>query len=77
MPGGYIHSMGGLRQYMTCGNCQIVCWGDKKETAKNIKMLHGSGCVLQKPDGSLYAQPAAEAAEAFERMNQEWKRLFF
>ena len=37
MPGGYTHSIGGLKQYMTCGNCQIVCWGDKKETAKILK----------------------------------------
>jgi len=78
MPGGYVHpSLGGVRQYMTCGNCQIVCWGEKKETAKNIKLLHKSGCVFQKPDGSLYALPHEEAAIYFEEMETDRKKLFF
>ena len=77
MPGGYEHSaLKGSKQYMTCGNCQIVCWGDKKETAKNVKLLHRSGCVLQRPDGSLYALPPEEAAQAFEKIEPERKQLY-
>jgi len=78
MPGGYTHpALGGIRQYMTCGNCQIVCWGDKKETAKNLKLLHKSGCVLQREDGSLYALPAQEAQAEFAQMDAERKNFYF
>lgn len=77
MPGGYTHpAAGGIRQYMTCGNCQIVCSGDKEETARNLKLLHKSGCVLQRPDGSLYALPPEEAAAAFEKMDKERKKFY-
>jgi len=77
MPGGYTHpAAGGIRQYMTCGNCQVVCCGDKQETSKNLKLLHNSGCVFQKPDGELYAAPAEEAETVFEEMDQEHKRLY-
>jgi hypothetical protein len=61
---------------MTCGNCQIVCWGDKKETAENVKLLHNSGCALQKPDGELYAIPPQDAEAAFEAMKPERRALY-
>lgn len=77
MPGGYAHSaLNGAKQYMTCGNCQIVCWGDKKETAHNVKLLHHSGCVLQRPDGALYVLPPEEATQAFTEMEPERRRLY-
>lgn len=77
MPGGYEHSaLKGAKQYMTCGNCQLVCGGDRKETTKRVKLLHQSGCVLQREDGSLYARPAGEAEREFERMPEERKRLY-
>ncbi len=60
----------------TCGNCQIICWGDKKETAKNLKLLQKSGCILQRPDGSLYAVPPEEAAMEFEKMDPERRKLY-
>jgi hypothetical protein len=66
----------GANLNMTCGNCQIVCWGDKKETAHNVKLLHTSGCVIQKPDGSLSVLPADQAREAFEAMDPEHKKLY-
>ncbi len=78
MPGGYQHTaLKGARQYLTCGNCQISCWGDKKETAKNVKLLKSSGCVLQRKDGTLYALPPDEAAIVFEEMDPDHKKLYF
>jgi len=78
MPGGYeTPALQGIKQYMTCGNCQLVCFGNKKETAKNLKLLHKSGCVLQRPDGSLYALPPEEAAIVFEEMEPEHKKLYY
>jgi epoxyqueuosine reductase QueG len=77
MPGGYEHiAIQGAKEYMTCGNCQIICWGDKKETAKNVKLLMNSGCVLQKPNGDLFVLPADEAKAAFEKMDPDHKRLY-
>jgi len=60
---------------LTCGNCQIVCWGDPKETAKNYKILVNSGCIIQREDGSMEAFPPDKAKEEFEKMplkRQRW-----
>jgi epoxyqueuosine reductase len=79
MPGGYQNPalQNGQKTYMTCGNCQIVCWGAKKETAKNIKLLHNSGCVLQRPDGSLYSLPPEEAEMVFKKTAAESQKLYY
>ena len=77
MPGGYSHPAApDARQYLTCGNCQIVCFGNRAETAANVKLLHGSGCMLQRPDGSLYRRPADEARTEFDGMEPERKSLY-
>lgn len=77
MPGGYSHPAApDAKQFLTCGNCQLVCFGDRAETAANIKLLHGSGCVMQRPDGSLYRLPPQEAAIVFEEMEPERKSLY-
>ena len=62
---------------LTCGNCQIICWGDPKETAKNYKILVNSGCIIQREDGTLEALPPDKAKEEFEKMplkRQRWYR---
>jgi epoxyqueuosine reductase len=62
---------------LTCGNCQIICWGDPKETAKNYKILVNSGCIIQREDGTLEAFPPDKAKEEFEKMplkRQRWYR---
>jgi ferredoxin len=77
MPGGYLHpALGNNPTFMTCGNCQLVCRGDKKETAANLKLLHNSGCVLQGRDGGLFTLPPDEAARAFEKMDPGHKALY-
>lgn len=77
MPGGFMHvALENYRQHMTCGNCQLVCWGDKEETRENVRILHSSGCIMQKPDGELYALPAEEAEAAFEKMEPERRALY-
>jgi len=77
MPGGYAHPAApDAKQYLTCGNCQLVCFGNRAETAANLKLLHGSGCMMQRPDGSLYRLPPDEAATVFEEMEPERKSLY-
>lgn len=77
MPGGYQHvALGQTKQYMTCGNCQIICWGNKEDTRENVRLLHNSGCVLQRADGGLYVLPPEEAEEAFNAMEPGRRALY-
>jgi len=77
LPGGFPHpALQDYKQHLTCGNCQIVCWGNREDTRENVKLLHGSGCVLQRPDGELYALPPEEAGEDFESMDPERRKLY-
>ncbi len=77
IPGGYDNPVRtGAKQHLTCGHCQLVCWGDKKETAKNLKLLHTSGCVLQEPDGSVTVLPADEAEQAFAAFDPAHRALY-
>jgi len=32
---------------LTCGNYQLICWGDPKLTKENYQILTNSGCVIQ------------------------------
>jgi len=78
MPGGIPHpALDGYKQHLTCGNCQITCWGNKEDTRENVKLLHNSGCVLQRPDGELYALPPEEAEAGFDNMEAERRALYF
>lgn len=61
---------------LTCGNCGLVCTGDKKENLENLKMLRKSGCVIQYPDGSINVLPPDEAEEEFDRMDPEHRSLY-
>ncbi len=62
---------------LTCGNCNIICWGDRVETAKNYKLLKNSGCVIQKENGELLVFPPEKAKEEFEKMDPKHKRLYY
>jgi hypothetical protein len=61
---------------LTCGNCNLICWGDPAETAKNYKILKNSGCVIQKEDGEIAVLPPEKAKEEFEKMSPKHKRLY-
>jgi len=62
---------------LTCGNCNIICWGDRVETAKNYKLLKNSGCVIQKENGELLVFPFEKAKEEFDKMDPKHKRLYY
>jgi epoxyqueuosine reductase QueG len=70
------HPFAGIQMIPTCGNCQLVCFGDHDETMKNLKMLRRSGCVVQQPDGSLEALPAAAAARAFAELDPAHRKKY-
>ncbi len=61
---------------LTCGNCQFVCAGNPKETAKRYKALVNSGCVIQNEDGSLEVFSSEKAKRIFESMSIKRQRLY-
>ncbi len=60
----------------TCGMCQLVCFGEKKENAANYKLLAGSGCAVQEPDGSIVMLSPEEAEQKLKDMPQEHSELY-
>ncbi len=67
------HPLFGNIMLPTCAHCGLVCFGDKRETAKNLKLLRNSGCVIQWPDSSIEVMPADEAARVFAEMDPRHK----
>ncbi len=67
----------GAQIRITCGNCQLICWGNPQDTRENYQMLKDSGCVLQKPDGSIEVLGPEEASAAFEAMDPAHRDLYW
>jgi epoxyqueuosine reductase QueG len=62
---------------LTCGNCQLICWGDPKETAENYRILTNSGCVIQNENGKIQIFPAKEASSVFSEMDPKHQKLYY
>ncbi len=62
---------------LTCGNCQLICWGDPKETKENYNLLTNSGCVIQKENGTIVVLPPEKAEEVFNAMNRKHKKIYY
>ncbi len=62
---------------LTCGNCQLICWGDPKLTKENYKILTNSGCVIQKEDGEILVLPPVDAEKTFRAMDSKHQKLYF
>jgi epoxyqueuosine reductase QueG len=62
---------------LTCGNCQLICWGDPEDTAENYRLLTNSGCVIQNEDGKLVVLPPEKAIEELNKMDPKRKRLYY
>ncbi|NVM31580.1 MAG: epoxyqueuosine reductase [Candidatus Helarchaeota archaeon] len=62
---------------LTCGNCQLVCWGDPEETRINYGILTKSGCVVKDANGNLIVLPPEEAAKhhAMQKKPNIFKRI--
>lgn len=75
--GGYTTSSDlGYNIQLSCGNCNNICFGDPKETAKNYKILINSGCVIQHEDGTIEILPPEEAEKTFNAMDPKHQRLY-
>jgi epoxyqueuosine reductase len=62
--------------FLTCGHCQIVCWGNREDTLENYRLLASSGCVIQRPSGKIEVLPPDEAATEFEKMDPQHRDLY-
>ena len=76
MEGGFFHPLSKKKLNLTCGNCQLICVPDKQERKRRHKMLTESGCVVQRPDGSLEALSPEEATRRVESMSAETRALY-
>ena len=47
----------------TCGNCHLICWGNRDETLENTKILMNSGCVVTNENGDNIIVSAKQANE--------------
>jgi len=52
--------------YATCGNCQLICWGNPKETAENYRILTNSGCTVLDDEGFIEVKSCEEAQKLYE-----------
>lgn len=48
---------------LTCGNCQLICWGNHNETLENTKLVMNSGCVVTEENGDNMITSSEKAKE--------------
>jgi epoxyqueuosine reductase QueG len=76
MEGGFPHILMRSNLYLTCGNCQLLCWPDPADRMENYRILTSTGVIIQKPDGSL-ARVSSEEGEAYIQTLDEIKRALY
>jgi epoxyqueuosine reductase len=76
MEGGFPHILMRSNLYLTCGNCQLLCWPDLADRKENYRILTSTGVVIQKPDGSL-ARASPEEGEAYIQSLEAGRRLLY
>jgi hypothetical protein len=76
MEGGFPHILMRSKLYLTCGNCQLLCWPDLEDRKENFRILTSSGTIIQRPDGSL-ERVSPEKAEAYVMSLDEEKRALY
>ena len=76
MAGGFPHILMRSNLYLTCGNCQLLCWPELADRKENFKILTSSGVVIQKADGSL-ARVSPEEGEAYMMSLDEEKKALY
>ncbi|MDI6753949.1 MAG: epoxyqueuosine reductase [Thermodesulfobacteriota bacterium] len=76
LEGGFPHILMRSKLYLTCGNCQLICWPDAEERKEKFRILTSSGVVIQRPDGSL-ERASPDEAEAYVMSLDEKRRAFY
>ena len=76
MEGGTPHILMRSKLYLTCGNCQLLCWPDPEDRKENFRILTSSGVVIQKPDGKLENLSPQEGEEFINGLDEERRSLY-
>ena len=56
---------------LSCGNCQMICWGDPEQTAENYRMLVNSGCTIRDDEGYIEVRNCDEAKNYYEEKHPD------
>ncbi len=61
---------------LTCGNCQLICWGNHNETLENSKLVMNSGCVVSEENGDniITSSGKAKELEKAGKLNSPYKK---
>jgi ferredoxin len=76
MEGGAAHILMRSKLYLTCGNCQLLCWPDPEDRKENYRILTSTGTVIQRPDGSLQRVSPDEAEAYVAGLDEERRSLY-
>lgn len=71
--GGFLD---GIEMKPACGFCQLVCFGTRKERDEALKLVQGSGCVVQEPEGELRVLPPEEAEQYHANLPPERRKQY-
>jgi len=74
--GGFYQVLMKDKLYLTCGNCQLICYPDKEERKRRYNMLTNSGVLVQNPDGSLEALSGEDARRRITSLSPEMRALY-
>ncbi len=76
MPGGFPHILMRSNLYLTCGNCQLLCWPDASDRKENYRILTSTGVVIQESDGNLRRVSPEEGESYVQGLEEERKSLY-
>jgi len=76
LEGGFPHILMRSNLYLTCGNCQLLCWPVPEDRKENYRILISSGTIIQKPDGSLERISPGEAEAYLMGLGEEKRSLY-
>ena len=76
MEGGFPHILMRSNLYLTCGNCQLLCWPNPEDRKENFRILTSSGVIIQKPDGSLQNVSPEEGGTYVNALSEDRRNLY-
>jgi epoxyqueuosine reductase QueG len=76
MEGGFPHILMRAKLYLTCGNCQLLCWPDPADRKENYRILTSTGVVIQKPDGTLRRVAPEAGKDHIRDLDEETRSLY-
>ena len=73
--GGFPHILMRGKLYLTCGNCQLLCWPRLEDRKENFRILTSSGVIVQQA-GALHRLSAEEAEAYLSGLDEETRSLY-